>query len=88
MFKKKRFRTGNAYAVSTGKYLGEFLVYIETVGDDICFLSLPKMINRKIEKKNVQYAVKQGIIEFQEKLPGYVKSVCIEQYEKNKKTVH
>ncbi|MBP01554.1 MAG: hypothetical protein CMM25_01920 [Rhodospirillaceae bacterium] len=88
MFKKKRFKPGNAYAVTTGKYLGEFLVYVETKDKDIYFLSLPKMINRKISKEDVQLAVTQGIIEYQESLPGHVKSVCLEQYKKNEKAIH
>ena len=88
MFKKKRFKPGNVYAVTTGKYLGEFLVYIETKGNDICFLSLPKMINKKISKEDVQFAMSQDIIEYQESLPGHVKSVCLEQYQKNEKAIH
>ena len=88
MFKKKRFKPGNAYAVTTGQYIGEFLVYIETIDSDICFLSLPKMINRKIEKKNIENAIRKNILEFQEKLPGYVKAICIEQYKKNEKSIH
>ena len=48
---KKYFRKpkiGNVYAVTAGQYLGEFLVYIETKGGHLMFLSLPEMKVRNL----------------------------------------
>ena len=88
MEKNKRLVVGHVYAVTTGQYLGEFLVYIKANDINRCFLSLPKMINRQIEKRNIENAIKKRILEFQEKLPRSIRSVCIEQYKKNEKTIH
>jgi len=80
---KTNFSVGDVFAVSTGKYLGEFLVFIEGKNSIQYFLSLPKMINREIETKNIQHAIDKGILEFQENLPRDVRQVCVEQYQKN-----
>lgn len=86
---KKNFSVGDVFAVSTGTYLGEFFVFIEQKNNIQYFLSLPKMINREIENKNIEHALSAGILEFQENLPNDVKKVCIEQYNKNNdKTIH
>ena len=81
--KKTNFSVGDVFAVSTGKYLGEFFVFIESKNSIQYFLSLTKMINREIETKNIQHAIDKGILEFQENLPRDVKRVCVEQYQKN-----
>lgn len=77
------FKTGDAYAVSTGKFLGEFFVYIEQKNKLYCFLSIPKMVNRTIEHDKIEHALKSGILEYQENLPDYVKDMCVKQYKKN-----
>jgi len=81
--KKTNFSVGDVFAISTGKYLGEFFVFIESKNSIQYFLSLPKMITREIETKNIQHAIDKGILEFQENLPHDIKSMCIEQYKKN-----
>ena len=76
-------KKGSLYAVSTGVYLGEFFVYMNSNNKQKNFLSLPKMINRSIDDKNIEHAVKKGILEFQEVLPVHIIDVCTKQYEKN-----
>lgn len=83
-----KFYPGDIYAVTTGKYLGEFFVYIESCQKSKCFLSLPKMINRRIENGKIDHAVTNNILEFQEKLPPKVRRVCIQQYQQNEKNIH
>ena len=39
---------GDVYAITGGTYLGEFFVYIEKIGKDYQFLSLPDMEIRSI----------------------------------------
>jgi len=81
-------KTGSIYAVSTGKYLGEFFVYIGQVKNKRKFLSLPKMLNREIENKNIDHALEKGILEFQEVLPVDIINVCKQQYHQNEKAIH
>jgi hypothetical protein len=81
-------KTGSIYAVSTGTYLGEFFVYIGQAKNKRKFLSLPKMINREIENKNVDHALEKGILEFQEVLPVDIINVCKQQFQQNEKTIH
>ena len=84
-----QFKPGDVFAVSTGTYLGEFFDFMEQKNSIQYFLSLPKMINRQIETKNIQHAIDNGILEFQENLPADVKQVCVEQYNKNNdKIIH
>ena len=91
MFKKKRSPSidaenpdvGYIYAVSTGKYLGEFFVFIKKAEKDcLGFLSLPKMIVRNIPKDKFMLGLTNKVLEFQEILPADVRDVCIEQYNK------
>lgn len=81
-------KPGSLFAVSTGTYLGEFFVYIRSDKKEKKFLSLPKMINRTIDNKNIDHAVQKGILEFQEVLPGYIIDICTKQYNKNEKNIH
>lgn len=81
--KKTNFSVGDVFAVSTGKYLGEFFVFIEHKNSIQYFLSLPKMINRKIETKHIQHALDNKILEFQENLPQDIRHMCVEQHKKN-----
>jgi hypothetical protein len=71
------------YAVTTGKYLGELLVYIEKKKDNYSFLSLPEMKNRDISQVNFKTGITSKIVEPVEKIPSSVFSVCVEQYKKN-----
>ena len=72
MEKNKRLAVGHVYAVTTGQYLGEFLVYIKANDINRCFLSLPKMINRQIEKRNIENAIKKRILEIHINTPERV----------------
>lgn len=85
---KKTLKIGDTYAVTTGKYLGEFFVYMDSCQKYKKFLSLPKMINREIETKHIDHALNKSILEFQETLPGEVKEICIKQYRHNEKNIH
>jgi len=71
------------YAVTTGKYLGELLVYIEKRNEDYSFLSLPEMKNRNISKTHFKTGITTKIVEPVEKIPSSVFNVCVEQYKKN-----
>jgi len=77
-------RQGDTYAVQTGEYVGELLIYIKTNYLDLCFLSVPKNINRDIPIDSFNLAKDNNIIEYVELLPVDVIDISIKQYEKNK----
>jgi len=82
----KNLSTGDIFAVHTGTYAGEMLIYIKTQSIDCCFLSIPNMVNRVIPKIALEHARNTGIIKFVERAPGYVTKTALAQYNKNEKT--
>ena len=68
------------YAISDGKYRGEFFVYMERIGDTYSFLSLPDLHIRHVPVDNFEFGLNNDIIEKVESLPSGVHSVCHEQY--------
>lgn len=72
---------GSAYGISTGMYLGEFFVYIETVDNNKMFLSLPKMLIRSVPHDTFKSGIDNKIVELQEILPYNVVELCKKQYE-------
>ena len=71
------------YAVGTGTYVGEMLVYCKKDTDNYHFLSIPKNINRTIPIEKFDYALNNKIAELAHKLPGDVYKVCYKQFEYN-----
>jgi hypothetical protein len=76
---------GALYAITKGKFLGEFFVYIKMVGESHYFLSLPKMINREIPDTHFITGIKDGVLEFQEHLPKDFAQISFAQFDKNEK---
>jgi hypothetical protein len=72
-----------AFAVTTGAFLGEILVFIKQTGSSYHFLSLPNNTNRIISKEKFDFGIKNNILQVVEKLPKDVYAVTIKQYEKN-----
>ena len=71
------------YAVGTGTYVGEMLVYCKKDIDNYYFLSIPKNINRIIPIEKFDYAIEHKIAEFAHKLPEPVYKICAKQYQYN-----
>ena len=74
------------YAVSTGRYRGEFFVYMDSVPDMYIFLSLPDLHVRYIPADEFKSGVDAGVLDMVETLPSDVYNVCISQYTKIKET--
>jgi hypothetical protein len=72
------------YAVTAGAYLGELLVYMETLAGNFYFLSLPTMTVRIIPVEKFNFGLQEKIVDIVEKIPGGVFEVCKLQYRKNK----
>jgi len=77
---------GDSYAVHTGTYAGEILIYLKTHKDVYQFLSIPKMENREVSKLVFENARNKGIIKFVERVPQYVVSTAVDQYKVNEKS--
>lgn len=72
------------YAITGGKYLGELFVFIEKVGDNFNFLSLPDMKIREVPYEKFEFGLTNKIIDVVEKLPSEVFKTCKKQYLKNR----
>lgn len=85
IFKKDllKLKEGNVYAVQTGDYAGEMLVYISTDFMYHKFLSIPLMKNRNIPKDKFIFGMNNRIIEYVERVPKKFLSVIEAQYQKN-----
>ena len=71
------------FAVTTGTFLGEILIFIKQTNDNYCFLSIPGNSNRIIPKEKFDFGIKHNILQFVERLPRGVHAITIKQYEKN-----
>lgn len=72
------------YAVTTGAYVGELLVYMEDKTEEHVFLSIPKMIVRNVPKDKFKLGIENKIVDVVERLPKIPFKVCQAQYQKNK----
>jgi hypothetical protein len=83
--KKTVPKSKEVYAVGTGTYVGEMLVYCKKDKENYCFLSIPKNINRKIPIDKFDFGIEHKIMEFVRKLPSNVYNICYKQFEYNEK---
>lgn len=61
---------------------GTFLVYIESIGHYICFLSLHNMSDKFIDKQVFINGMLEDKVKFVESLPYDVYKTCLAQYRK------
>ncbi len=80
----KRPKKRILYAVTGGKFLGEFFIFMEKSNDSFIFLSLPHMEVREIPVDKYYFAVDNVILDPAGRVPRSVYSVCKNQYIKNK----
>ena len=78
-------KLGSAYAVTTGKYVGEVFIYISEDDENAYFLSIPKMLNREVPLSKLTYAIEKKVIEYVQRIPRNERVVCKAQYEANAK---
>ena len=76
---------GNTYAVQSGVFAGELLIFINKSQDSYNFLAVPTMLNRSVPCDSFDLAWNSGIIEFVEQVPDYVVQVSTTQYYENEK---
>ena len=87
MKQEKSLNNGETYAVRTGLYAGEMLIFVEEdEKGNYCFLGVPTMANRFFPASAFNHALANKIIELVEVVPDYVFEVSKAQYDKNKTT--
>lgn len=79
---------GHVYAVHTGTYAGQMLLYVEKKSVDYCFLSVPEMNNLTIPQTIFEHGIDNNIVKYVETVPKYVLKVSIAQYKHNNLTKH
>lgn len=87
LFKKKEKKhpiKGYSYAVTTGTYVGEMLVYVEENIDTFHFISIPKNVNREVPKDKFFLGLESKIVEAVEEIPKAVSELLEKQYNFNK----
>jgi hypothetical protein len=77
---------GEIYAVHTGDYAGEMLIFIEEKTKNFRFLSVPIMENRIVPVESFNFARNTDIIKYVERAPEYVLQASIIQYKHNEKS--
>jgi len=82
-FNKKKIKFGNLYAVQAGDYVGQFFMFIEHRDDEYGFISIPSMENRIVDKEKFEFALKESIIEYVERVPRYVRDLARIKYQEN-----
>lgn len=85
LFKNNTPPVGSIYAVQTGDYVGEMLIFIEKKGTDYWFLSSPLMVNRSVPIDKFDFAIKESILELVERAPKYVRQTAKFKFHENKK---
>jgi predicted double-glycine peptidase len=77
---------GNTYAVHTGTYAGEMLIFVGSDQNKYNFLAVPTMLNRSVPITSFELAWNTDIIQYVEQVPDYVADISIEQYKKNEES--
>lgn len=81
----KGLKEGALYACSAGYWAGHSFIYITSNEDEWGFLELPKMTNVWISKEKFDFGLKNDIIEYVERVPRAIRTVCKKQFDENKK---
>lgn len=77
---------GKVYACTVGDYVGQLLIFIEKTDTEYGFLTIPTMENKWIPKDVFDSGLKNGIVEYVEKLPRYVRKTSKAQFTENRNT--
>ena len=75
---------GTVYAVTGGRYLGEFFIFIEKVNGTYEFVTLPKLEPRSVSHDKFVIGIDNKILDRIENLPDKIFEMCLAQYRKNK----
>jgi hypothetical protein len=90
LFKKKATcdLEGRMYAVTTGDYAGEILLFIKQIEDIYWFLSVPLNINREVPKDKFELATNCDILDYIGDLPNDIFKTVKAQFKYNENSNH
>jgi len=79
---------GRMYAVTTGDYVGEILLFIKQIEDSYWFLSVPLNINREVPKDKFEFATNCDILDYIGDLPNDIFKTVKAQFKYNENSNH
>lgn len=90
LFKKKTLNKleGRMYAVTTGDYAGEILLFVKQVDKSYLFLSIPNNINREVPIDKFEFAMNYDILDYIGDLPKDIFKTVKAQFEYNENSNH
>ena len=90
LFKKKAPNKleGRMYAVTTGDYAGEILLFVKQIDKSYLFLSIPNNINREVPKDKFEFAMNYDILDYIGDLPKDIFKTVKAQFEYNENSNH
>jgi hypothetical protein len=84
----KKLQVGKTYACHHGIHAGKMLIYIDKNKHEYGFLASPVMENVWVPIDKFDFAIKEGIIKYVERIPKAVRAVAITQFQSNKEIVY
>lgn len=90
LFKKKAPNKleGRMYAVTTGDYAGEILLFVKQIAKSYMFLSIPNNINREVPIDKFEFAMNYDILDYIGDLPKDIFKTVKAQFEYNENSNH
>lgn len=90
LFKKKAPNKleGRMYAVTTGDYAGQILLFVKQVGNSYWFLSIPSNNNQEVPKDKFEFGMNNDILDYIGDLPKDIFKTVKSQFEYNENTNH
>jgi hypothetical protein len=87
MFWVKKIKLGDTYACQTGTHAGKMLIYIDKNSNQYGFLSSPTMENVWVPIEKFDFGIKNGIIEYVERVPKKIRTVAEIKFRDNKENL-
>ena len=84
MIFRSKLKLGDTYACRTGLHAGKMLIYIDKNKHEYGFLASPVMENEWVPIDKFDFGVKNGIIEYVERVPKAVRKVASAKFRENK----
>lgn len=90
LFKKKAPNKleGRMYAVTTGDYAGQILLFVKQIDKSYMFLSIPNNINREVPIDKFEFAMNYDILDYIGDLPKDIFKTVKAQFEYNENSNH
>ena len=84
IFFKKKLSLGDSYACQTGIHAGKILIFVDSNKSEYGFLTSPTLENLWVPIDKFDLGVKEGIIDYVERVPRKVKTTVKAKFNDNK----